>query len=244
VDLSGATGGAVIGDGQGEATITDNDPTPTVEFTVAGQSNLESVASVWAIVELSAASGQEVTVSYTVAGTASDPADYDLTPASFTIPAGDTRDTVTITVVDDSDDELDETVELTLGTATQATLGTTQIHTVTIDDDDGPTISINDVNVTEGDIAQFTVTLSVSSVQTVTVAYATTNGTAESGPDYTSTSGTLTFDPGVTELTIDVTTLTDTETEPDQTFTVDLNSPTEATLLDGSGTATILANIT
>jgi len=51
------------------ATITDNDAAPTVEFTAAAQSNGEGVATVTAIVQLSAVSGQEVTVPYTVGGT-------------------------------------------------------------------------------------------------------------------------------------------------------------------------------
>ncbi|MFZ6820704.1 Calx-beta domain-containing protein, partial [Undibacterium sp. Ji22W] len=52
--------------------------------------------------------------------------------------------------------------------------------------------------------ATFTVTLSAASGQTVSVGYNTSNGTATAGSDYTATSGTLTFNPGVTTQTITV----------------------------------------
>src|SRR5206468_2867515 len=97
--------------------------------------------------------------------------------------------------------------------------------------------------VTEGNSgtssATFTVSLSAASPQTVTVAYATADGTATAGSDYTATSGTLTFTPGQTTKTVAVPVKGDTADEADETFTVTLSNPTEATLGTTSATATI-----
>ncbi len=108
-----------------------------------------------------------------------------------------------------------------------------------------PSIKIADAPaVTEGHIgtraANFTVTLSAASSQTITVAYATANGTATSGSDYQATSGTLTFAPGQTSKTITVPVNGDRRAEPNETFFVNLSSPTNATIADSQGVATIV----
>ncbi|MHC4278516.1 MAG: Calx-beta domain-containing protein, partial [Planctomycetota bacterium] len=110
----------------------------------------------------------------------------------------------------------------------------------TITDDDGESLSIDDVTVTEANTtATFTVTLSASSSQTVSVDYATADNDAAAGSDYTAASGTLTFDPGVTTQTIDVTVLEDGTSEATETYFVDLTSPTNASISDGQGLGTI-----
>ena len=89
--------------------------------------------------------------------------------------------------------------------------------------------------------AEVAVTLTESSLQTVTVEYATSDGTAISGADYVAASATLTFAPGETEKKIQVT-ITDDEVdeeEEDETFTVTLSSPNNASLDASSGTVTI-----
>src|SRR5262249_35426121 len=106
-----------------------------------------------------------------------------------------------------------------------------------------PTLSIGDARVTEGDAgtvaAQFTVSLSTGSSQTVTVDYATSNGTALAGSDYVAASGTVTFSPGSVQRTINVTVNGDTVVEPNESFFVTLSGPTNATLADAQGTGTI-----
>ncbi|MFM6547592.1 MAG: Calx-beta domain-containing protein, partial [Microcystis panniformis] len=82
--------------------------------------------------------------------------------------------------------------------------------------------------------ASYTVTLSQASNQTVSVNYATANGTATAGLDYTATNGTLTFAPGATSQVINIPILNDSLNEADETFTLTLSSPTNASL--GAGT--------
>ena len=106
-----------------------------------------------------------------------------------------------------------------------------------------PTLSINDVTLSEGNsgtkLAQFTVSLSAGSASTITVNYATANGTATAGSDYVAKTGTLSFSPGSLQATIDVTVNGDTTVEPDETFLVNLTAPSGAIIADGQGLGTI-----
>ncbi|WP_228020955.1 Calx-beta domain-containing protein [Microcystis sp. LEGE 08355] len=99
-----------------------------------------------------------------------------------------------------------------------------------------PTINLNPKSQTivEGlttpQNAPYTVTLSNASSQTISVNYATSNGTATAGADYTATIGTLTFAPGVTTQVLNIPILNDSLNEADETFTLTLSSPTNAAL--------------
>ena len=93
-----------------------------------------------------------------------------------------------------------------------------------------PTLSIGDARVEEGEEAEFEVTLSASSSETVRVDYATSGGTAEEGSDYTRSSGTLTFPRGTTARTVTVRTTDDAEGESSERFTVVLSGPENATV--------------
>jgi hypothetical protein len=106
-----------------------------------------------------------------------------------------------------------------------------------------PSITMSDVSVSEGNadtrVATFTVTLSAGYSQPVTVAYATANGTAAAS-DYRATSGTVTFAPGETSKTITVLVNGDRFGEANETFFVNLSSPTNATIADGQAVGTIV----
>ncbi|MGI8689632.1 MAG: Calx-beta domain-containing protein [Thermomicrobiales bacterium] len=103
-----------------------------------------------------------------------------------------------------------------------------------------PIVTIGNVSQNEGNSGTtpfvFTVTLSAASGQTVTVNYATADGTATTADnDYQAQNGALTFAPGVTTQTITVLINGDTKAEPDETFTVVLSSPANATIAAGGG---------
>jgi hypothetical protein len=112
--------------------------------------------------------------------------------------------------------------------------------------EDTPMLSISDATVTEGNSgktnAVFTVSLANPNGQAVTVHYATTNGSAVSGSDYTAISGSLSFSGTTTSRTIAVPVVGETTAEPDESFFVDLSSPTNAGLADGRGQGTIQNN--
>jgi hypothetical protein len=117
---------------------------------------------------------------------------------------------------------------------------------VSIDsDDDGPTVAITDVTVTEGNsgtvVAAFTVSLSAASNEIVTVDFATADGTATvANGDYEAQAGTLTFAPGETQQTISVMVNGDDDDEPDEYFSVLLSNADNATIADGQGQGTIV----
>ena len=104
-----------------------------------------------------------------------------------------------------------------------------------------PTLSITGASGTEGTDSSitFTVTLDEAATDTVTVDYATSDGTADAGDDYTSTTGTLTFDAGTTSKTISVSIADDTDDESDETFTVTLSNTSGADLGTATATGTI-----
>lgn len=104
-------------------------------------------------------------------------------------------------------------------------------------------ISINNVTVNEGNLgttnATFNITLDEASTQPVTVNYATGDGTATAGSDYTTKSGTVTFNPGDTNQNITIEVQGDLLDEPDESFFVNLSNATNATIADARGTGTI-----
>jgi len=244
VNLSNPTN-TTISDGQGVGTIIDDDPTPTLsinDVTVTeGDSGTVNAAFT---VSLSAPSGRTVTVDYITAdGTAASPADYTAGHGTLTFPVGSTTQPVTVLVNGDVLDEADETFLVNLTAPTNATIADSQgVGTIT-DDDPPPSISINDVTVTEGNSgtvnATFTVTLSAASGKSVTVDYTTADDTALQPSDYTATSGTLAFPPGSTSQSVTVLVQGDLVTEANETFFVNLTNPVNATIADGQGTGTI-----
>ncbi len=110
-----------------------------------------------------------------------------------------------------------------------------------------PSLSIGNANVDEGDTGSSTVDLLVSlsptADETVTVDWATSDGTATSG-DYAQDSGTLTFTAGETDETISVVVYGDTDVEDDEYFYVDLSNASNADISDGQGRITINDNDT
>jgi hypothetical protein len=107
-----------------------------------------------------------------------------------------------------------------------------------------PALSITDRTITEGNtgttLASFDVQLSQASSKTVTVQYATANGTATAGSDYTAIANTLSFAPGETRKTITVSVKGDTAVESNETFLVKLSGATNATIARAQATGTII----
>ena len=233
---------ATLLDDVGIGTITDDDPFPALSI---GDATVEEGGTASFAVTLSPESARTVTVAYrTFGGTAAEGSDYEAKSDTLTFTAGMTSQTVQVVTKEDTDDEPDESFTVRLSSPNNATLmDNSGSGTITDDDDDAiidlPTLSIGDASADEGETASFGVTLAGTSTQTVTVAYQTFGGTAVEGTDYVAASDTLTFAVGTTQQTIEVLTSEDTDDEPDESFTVRLSSPTNAILVDDSGSGTI-----
>jgi ribosomal protein L35AE/L33A len=249
VNLSNATNSVIL-DNQGVGTITDNDAAPTIAIADVSVAEGDSGTTNAAFnVSLSAASGFAVTVNYSTAdGTATAGSDYQSTSGTLTFNPGETTQTVTVLVNGDTTFEPNETFSVNLATPANATIADSQgVGTITNDDAAPPipAFSINDITVAEGDSGtktlDFTVSLSMNPAQTVTVDYATADGTATAGSDYQTTGGTLTFNPGdPLTKTVSVTVNGDTLVEPDETFSVNLsNASANAIITDSQGVGTI-----
>ena len=106
-----------------------------------------------------------------------------------------------------------------------------------------PSFAINDVSATEGGSLIFTVTKSGTAAASLNVNFATANGTATAGSDYTANTGTLVFASTDATKTITVTTADDAAAEGDETVLVNLSGATGgATITDAQGVGTIVDN--
>src|SRR5262245_51013127 len=242
VNLSAATNGT-IADAQGVGTIYDNEGPPS--FVVTDVSGPEASGTLSFSVLLTNANSSSVSVDYATAdGTALAGSDYAATSGTVTIPKNQTSGTVAVTVNDDALAEDDETFTLNLTNATGGLVISDAQAIGTIQNDDAdPTVSVAAASVVEGDAGTTTlslpVTLSGASGREVDVDYATSDGTATAGTDYTSTTGTLVFAAGETTKQIDVTVAGDFANEGDETFTVTLTAPFNADLGTSAATGTI-----
>ena len=102
-------------------------------------------------------------------------------------------------------------------------------------------LSVADARTTEETDAtlEFAVTLSRAASETVTVDYATADGTAQAGQDYTGAAGTLTFAAGETQKTVSVAILDDAHDEGEETLTLTLSNASGAHIADDTATGTI-----
>ena len=246
VTLSGASN-ATIADAEATGTIIDDDRTPVLTLTPATQSVAEDAGTMDFTVSLDAESSKEITVDYATSdGTATAGDDYTAVAlTTLTFAAGETEKTFTVMILEDDIDEDNETFIVRLSAPVNAAfagdVSAIEATGTITDNDDTPSLSIEDVSLQEENANMtFTVTLSAASGKTVTVNYATSDGTANDPADYNETDGTLTFSPGETEKTFTVTIKEDDIDEAEEeTFTVTLSNQSNATVADATATGTI-----
>ena len=227
-------------------TIGDDDEPPVVRVDDGRADEGEAVAFV---VRLSAASGRTVTVDWAAAAEGGDTAeagtDFTAVAATaLTFAAGQTRRTVRVATAEDELDEANETFTVRLTDPSHATLAADPTAAGRIVDDDGaPVLSVEQAApAEEGDGVEFTVSLSAESAQQVTVEWAATGGTAGADDfvDLAAAAGKLTIAAGLTAGTVTVATAEDELDEAEETFTLTLSSPVNATLpADPTVTGTI-----
>ena len=256
VTLTTATGSVELGTTTAEVTIRDDDPLTvsvrSLEQTVVeGGTGVTGSEEATFEVKLDGGTGSAaVTVTYALSGTATGGTDYTLpNPMTVVIPIGMTTETIEITTLEDSVLEGDETLTVTLThastTAGMVRLGTPTTATTPIGDGDATvTVDVATVaeTVNEGEAQTFTVTLSGLVSEDVIVAFATMDGSATAGADYTEEVATLVIAAGDRVGAITIDTLEDTLEEGDETFkvTVTLSSPPpNVRLREATATASI-----
>lgn len=199
-------------------------------------------------VNLAAPAGFSQTVTVSIAtsnGTASAAGagwDYYARGSLLTFPPGTVQRLFEVETIGDFQDEPDEVFYVTLAGAVNATVvRSTGIGTIR--NDDWSRLSVSNAVVIEGHEgtrpAVFDVTLLPPTWRTVAVHFATANLTAVGGADYAVSEGWLEIPPGATNATIAVPVLGDRDRELDESFSLNLDSPDQAVITDGTGVGTI-----
>lgn len=234
-------------------------PPPMVSFSPASQSSDESPNALVITAQLSEVSTQEITVPFTVSGTASgNGLDYTINPLdTVIIPAGDLSAIITVTPVDDSLDEVNESIVLTMGNPVHASQGDNIVSAITIlDNDPTPTITFttpSDSIGENGGSTSITMQLSAPSGLNVTVPFLTSGTATGGGIDYNLTPLTnLSIPAGNLNASLTLTPIDDQLDETDETVLVDMGDPTNAlpgaitshttTILDDDPTPTLTVN--
>ncbi|MCY4173767.1 MAG: hypothetical protein OXF25_06850, partial [Cyanobacteria bacterium MAG CAR3_bin_5] len=164
-------GGGATGSRTGNGQIVLSDTTPTVSFAAASGSAAESVGTRNVALNISPAPTANITVNYAVGGTAGN-SDFSITGSgTITVPANTGSVNIPVAITDDNVDESAETVILTLGSGADYAVGSTNVHTLTITDNDsaGLVFSPASVAVAEGGSGAYTVRLATQPTGTVTV---------------------------------------------------------------------------
>ena len=252
--------GATIADGQGVGTIQNDDGAPppppgpalSINDVTVTEGNSGTTTANFTV-SLSAPAGASG-VSFDIAtadGTATT-VDSDYVAQSLTgqtIAQDSQSYAFSVTVNGDMVAEQNETFSVNVTNVTGATVADGQGQATITNDDGtpppppGPTLSINDVTLAEGNSGTtsfvFTVSLAPTTNKQVNVDYATADGTATAGSDYQAASGTLTFRGGDTTKTFTVLVNGDTAVEANETFVVNLSNPSNAAIGDAQGQGTI-----
>jgi uncharacterized repeat protein (TIGR01451 family) len=245
VNLSDPTN-ASLSKGHGQGWILDQSAGQRLQFSSATYNVAESKATATVSVKRIGPKTGIVTVDYEASdGTAVSGQDYTAVAGTLTFNAGVVTRTFTIPITNDTIvDGGGESVLLTLSNPTGVgVLGAPSAAMLTLaDNDSGGKLYFSKASYSVGEtgpVATLTVKRSNGLASGVTVAYATSDGTATAGADYTATSGTLTFAAGVTSQTVNVPVLEDALAEGDETFSVTLSAPGGGGTLGVPSTATV-----
>ncbi|MDZ4806398.1 MAG: Calx-beta domain-containing protein [Candidatus Eisenbacteria bacterium] len=171
--------------------------------------------------------------------------DYPSSMGQVSFPPGTVSAPIVVQATGDTKFENDETYLVTLSSPVNGTIGNA-VGVVTIENDDvPPVISINDVQIAEGDagitLFLFTVSLSEPSGLPASVDFTTNEGTATlANNDFNSLAGNLNFPPGLTSQPVGIHVNGDVTQESNETFTVDLSNLVGAQFGDPSGEGLIL----
>lgn len=232
IDVTNVTAAIEQVSQQVSATIIDDDNPPTVTLAVDQATLVESDGGVATVsATLSGASGNDVTIDLEVTGTA-ETSDFTPIPLQILIPAGETTGSVTFSPVDDSLDELDETVDIAIVAVSGAIeLGDQSTTTTILDDDDAPNLSLlTDLASIDEASGQAVLTVQMSAISELDVsATISLSGTATAGGvDYTASNLQVSIPAGSLTASITIDALEDLLYEQDELIVAQVQSATNA----------------
>ncbi len=227
--------------------IEDNDEVE-VNFSAEESEGSESAGTVTAVVELSRPSEQTITVDYDVGGTAEASLDYDSPPGQLVFEPGTVQNTIEINIIDDDEEEQDETIEVTITSAENATIGTRSRFSYTIIDDDAFVPYVHFTTTTSSvpeDVgyARIEVSLSAPAESEASVGYfVKEDSSGKPDVDYRLTGNTVTFAPGESKKEIEIEIINDDVETADKSIILTLTNPVNAKI-DAEGTTHTLWKI-
>ena len=253
VDLTNPTNASLSGPGTATVNIADDDGgTSTIQFGAAEYSVSEGDGSVVLTVVRSGGAGFTASANYTATnGTATAGSDYGATASTVTFAPGEYSKNIAIPITDDAVSEPTESFSVSLSNpSSNAALGAQATTTVAISDNDAganslqfnPAVYTASESSGVGQAGQAVLAVTANRTgnpnTTLTVDYATRNGSAQAGQDYNFASGTIVFNAGETQKQISVQLINDNLIESTENFFVDLTNPSNASL-SSSSTATV-----
>jgi hypothetical protein len=218
-------------------------PPPATEMSIDDVVVDEGAGQALFTVSLSAPATEPATVAFATAdGSALAGSDYTAASGTLTFAPGELTQVVAVPVLDDAADETDEAFAVVLSNAAGAILVDGQGQAVIADDDTADTLQFQAGAFSLGEGGRnvvVTVTRAGTLAGTVSVDYATADGSAVAGSDYAAALGTLTFGPGVAVRRFQVTVASDTLDEGDETVALVLDNPTGGAVLGATATAVL-----
>jgi hypothetical protein len=252
VELNNIQGGAVLGSSNtAQVTILENDPVPpagSLHFSGASYSVAEDNNNIVATVTRAGGSFGQVTADFTTNdGSAVAGSDYTAASGTLTFAEGVISQTITISLMDDSVFEGNESFNIRLSNASGgATLSNPFDTTINIlENEPVPAAGSLQFSGSRFSVAEDATNLSITVTRTggsygsVTIDYESIDGTAISGTDFVATSGTLTFGDGVTSQTISIPILDDELPESEESFSLRLLNVSPDAVLGNPDTTSI-----
>ena len=215
---------------------------PAVQFSAPTYTVDESSARATITVNRTGVAVGTLSAIYAVsAGTATSGSDFTARTGKLSFTAGQSSKTFTVSIKRDTLNEANETINLTLSDPVGGLLGSQNTATLTVNDNDAAgVIQFSAASYTVGEAARratITVTRTGGTASGVGVTYATSDGTATAGLDYTATSGILAFAVNQTTKTFTIPVTNDTTVEGNETINLTLSNPTGGAALGAQNTA-------
>lgn len=236
-------GGASIGSASyASVTIIDDESPPVVNLSASTTSIVENVGRAYVVFRLANASYQDVTIGLGFSGSATLNTDYSASSNSLIVAAGGTSGSISVTAIQDSTYEGNETILVGITSVTNGSAGATNSLSITlVDDDPAPpvvslTSSLTSIDENAGSaIVRALMSATHSATVTVTLGFA---GTATNTTDYTRTTDAIVMTSGQTSGSIGITSIQDTLSESNETIVISIASITSG-ISSSSDTITI-----